>query len=93
MKLQRFLVLPLLAAIPAYAQLSLDSVQHLQELEVVARRFNEVIPAQRLAGDELRALNSFSVADAIRYFSGIQLKDYGGVGGLKTVDIRIHRPT
>ncbi len=88
MKLQRFLVLPLLAAIPAYAQLCLDSVQHLQELEVVARRFNEVIPAQRLAGDELRALNSFSVADAIRYFSGIQLKDYGGVGGLKTVDIR-----
>ena len=24
-----------------------------------------------------------SVADAIRYFSGVQLKDYGGVGGLK----------
>lgn len=88
MKLQGFLVLLLLAAIPAYAQLSLDSVQHLQELEVVASRFNEVIPAQRLAGDELRALNSFSVADAIRYFSGIQLKDYGGVGGLKTVDVR-----
>ena len=29
-----------------------------------------------------------NVADALRYFSGIQIKDYGGVGGLKTVNIR-----
>lgn len=36
----------------------------------------------------LQSLNSFSVADAIRYFSGIQIKDYGGIGGLKTVNIR-----
>ena len=28
------------------------------------------------------------MADAIRYFSGIQIKDYGGIGGLKTVNIR-----
>ena len=29
-----------------------------------------------------------SAADAIRDFSGIQLRDYGGVGGLKTVNVR-----
>ncbi|MCI1640091.1 MAG: TonB-dependent receptor [Bacteroidales bacterium] len=29
-----------------------------------------------------------NVADAIRLFSGIQLKDYGGIGGLKTINIR-----
>ena len=28
------------------------------------------------------------MADAIRYFSGVQIKDYGGIGGLKTVNIR-----
>ncbi len=28
------------------------------------------------------------VADAVRSFSGVQLKDYGGVGGLKTVNVR-----
>lgn len=33
-------------------------------------------------------MNSLSVADALRYFSGLQLKDYGGVGGIKTVNIR-----
>ena len=33
-------------------------------------------------------MSSLSVADALRYFSGLQLKDYGGVGGIKTVNIR-----
>lgn len=48
----------------------------------------EVIPVQKLKGEQLKNLSSFSVADAIRYFSGVQLKDYGGVGGLKTVNVR-----
>lgn len=48
----------------------------------------EVIPAQHLDGKALEQLNSHNVADAIRYFSGVQIKDYGGVGGVKTVDIR-----
>lgn len=49
---------------------------------------NEVIPVQKLSGEKLKNLSSFSVADAIRYFSGVQIKDYGGVGGLKTVNVR-----
>ncbi|MDO5664340.1 MAG: TonB-dependent receptor [Bacteroidia bacterium] len=48
----------------------------------------EVIPVQKLSGEQLKNLSSFSVADAIRYFSGVQLKDYGGIGGLKTINIR-----
>ncbi len=48
----------------------------------------EVIPAQYLEGKELERLNSNSIADALRYFSGVQVKDYGGVGGIKTVNIR-----
>ena len=70
------------------AQHRLDSLQYIQELTVTARRQNEVIPPQKLSGKDLQRLNSLSVADAIRYFSGVQLKDYGGVGGLKTVNIR-----
>lgn len=46
------------------------------------------LPVQILSDSALKRLNSFSVADALRYFSGVQLKDYGGIGGLKTVDIR-----
>ena len=48
----------------------------------------EVVPSQKLNGELLERLNTHSVADALRYFSGIQLKDYGGVGGIKTVNIR-----
>ncbi len=72
----------------AFSQNSLDSIQRLEEIKVVARRFSEIIPAQTLEGKELEQLNSYSVADAIRFFSGVQIKDYGGVGGIKTVNIR-----
>ena len=46
------------------------------------------IQVQRLEGEALQRLSSESVADALRYFSGVQVKDYGGIGGLKTVNVR-----
>ena len=71
------------------AQSKLDSVQHVREIVVVSRpAMREVVPSQKLNGELLEKLNTHSVADALRYFSGIQLKDYGGVGGIKTVNIR-----
>ena len=74
---------------PVRSQSKLDSLQHLDEVVVTVRRIQkEVIPVQELSGNQLQRLSSHSVADALRYFSGIQIKDYGGVGGLKTVNIR-----
>ena len=71
------------------AQSRLDSIQHVREIVVVSRpAMREVVPSQKLNGEMLEKLNTHSVADALRYFSGIQLKDYGGVGGIKTVNIR-----
>ena len=67
----------------------MDSVQHVREIVVVSKpAMREVMPSQKLNGEMLEKLNTHSVADALRYFSGIQLKDYGGVGGIKTVNIR-----
>ena len=77
-------------AFPTFAQhtdtvkiTSLDSV-------VVARDrlSKEIIPVQSLSGAALNNLSAHSVADAIRYFAGVQIKDYGGIGGLKTINIR-----
>lgn len=66
-----------------------DTIHKIDAVVTTAqRRAPETVPAQVLAGQELKRLNVVSVADAIRYFSGIQIKDYGGVGGLKTVNIR-----
>ena len=71
------------------AQNRLDSLQRLDEVVVTAKALSkEVIPVQQLAGAQLQRLGAHNVADAIRYFSGVQIKDYGGVGGLKTVNIR-----
>lgn len=77
-------------AVSAKAQNSQqDSIHTIKEVVITARLTQrEIVPAQSLEGAELQRLNSQSVADALRYFSGIQLKDYGGVGGIKTVDIR-----
>ncbi len=67
----------------------LDSMQHVAEVVVTQQlTYREVIPHQSLKGEALQRLSSLSVADALRYFSGVQLKDYGGVGGLKTVNVR-----
>lgn len=68
-----------------------DSIagHELHELVVTAVQPKvEVIPVQTLSGEELDRLNSNSVADALRYFAGVQVKDYGGVGGIKTVNVR-----
>lgn len=90
-----FTLLLLLSALQAVASSSdstavTDSAgRMLDELVVTAeRRRINVIPAQQLIGEQLQRLNSNSVADALRYFAGVQVKDYGGVGGIKAVNIR-----
>ena len=71
-----------------HSSLELDSIFNMTELSVYARRADEIVPSQHLGGKRLETLSTHSVADALRYFSGVQIKDYGGVGGLKTIDIR-----
>lgn len=72
----------------------IDSLKNytLSDVEIKAKEFQRIhastVPAQILKGKDLENMNSLSVADAVRFFSGVQLKDYGGVGGLKTVNIR-----
>ncbi len=82
----------ILSLIPseAFGYTPLDTLsRQLDEVVVTARKpADDIIPAQTLSGKELHRLNSNSVADALRYFSGVQVKDYGGVGGIKTVNIR-----
>ena len=66
-----------------------DSTEVLSESVVTAfRQPEKIIPAQTLQGEKLERMNALSVADAIRYFSGVQIKDYGGIGGLKTINVR-----
>lgn len=78
----------LLNSIPSWSQNKLDSLQYIDEVIITANPYKAIIPTQKLSGRKLKLLNSHSVADALRYFSGVQIKDYGGMGGLKTVNVR-----
>ena len=45
-------------------------------------------PLQILSSKNIEQLNILQVSDAVKYFSGVTVKDYGGIGGLKTVSVR-----
>ena len=47
-----------------------------------------VVPVQRMQKEELQQLGLQDLADAVRRFAGANVKDYGGIGGLKTVSVR-----
>ena len=68
---------------------SLDSMQYLQEVDIISKYpSRSIATSQSLQGKELQALSNTSVADALKYFAGVQIKDYGGLGGLKTINVR-----
>ena len=43
---------------------------------------------QVLDAAKIERLNVAQLSDAVKFFSGVTVKDYGGVGGLKTVSLR-----
>lgn len=84
------LTLFLLGSVKCYgsgADVPADSAEVLQELEVTAGR-RPLATVQKLDGARLQALSSTSIADALKYFAGVQIKDYGGLGGVKTLNVR-----
>lgn len=89
-----FLLVALLALLNAWGEEAADdSISRsavIEEVTVTAARnvSKDLLPVQTLSGEQLSRMSVHSVADAIRYFSGVQVKDYGGIGGLKTVNIR-----
>lgn len=76
----------------SYAQIDTSKANQLKEVQIKDYRNSKInlspVPVQILIDADLKRINSLSIADAVRYFSGVQLKDYGGVGGLKTINVR-----
>lgn len=67
-------------------------IHHIHEVEVKSKRVDKNIvsamPVQTVTGDELQKLGLTDIADAVRKFAGTNVRDYGGVGGMKTVSVR-----
>lgn len=67
-------------------------VETIAEVEISARRLSREVssttPMQRMQRSSLTAIAARNAADAVRHFAGTNIKDYGGIGGLKTVSVR-----
>ena len=80
----------------AIAQVSADSVNgkphEMSGVTVTERRLPVSLtagtPVQRMEKAELERMGALDVSDAVRHFSGVSVKDYGGIGGMKTVSVR-----
>ncbi|HPD42669.1 MAG TPA: Plug domain-containing protein [Dysgonamonadaceae bacterium] len=69
-----------------------DSLHQLPEVVITEkyddREIRSSAPLQILTKQTLQNLNVLQVSDAVKFFSGVNVKDYGGIGGLKTVSVR-----
>ena len=52
------------------------------------REVRSTAPLQIFSKDALKNLNALQVSGAVKHFAGVTVKDYGGIGGLKTISIR-----
>ena len=75
-----------------YAQYKTDSLQHLPEViiteKLVDRELRSSTPMQTLTRESLQNLNALQLSDALKHLTGVTVKDYGGIGGLKTISVR-----
>ncbi|MBQ4441249.1 MAG: TonB-dependent receptor [Bacteroidales bacterium] len=66
--------------------------QRLQEVIIAAeqpvRIAADAATVQQLTAKQLKMLPSLQLSDALKYMSGVVVKDYGGTGGMKTVSVR-----
>jgi len=81
-------------SMPSSARQRADTLrtQHLQQVEVNAlaqhRMMTSTAPLQLLAHQNFARLGVTDIADALHRMPGINLRDYGGAGGMKTVAVR-----
>ena len=69
-----------------------DTVRRLDEVEVSAQRTpvttRTVAPTQVMDAIKIEQQGVVQLSDAVKQMAGVVLKDYGGVGGMKTVSAR-----
>jgi vitamin B12 transporter len=67
-----------------------DTTKKLKQVNISSSKAptETIIPSQQITANDFDRFSAFNVADAIRDFSGVIIKDYGGIGGLKTVSVR-----
>lgn len=76
---------------PAHLFAQQDTSKKLKQVEVKSKPIphtQNIAPVQSVTSDEFTRYSAITVADVVRDFAGVIVKDYGGIGGLKTVSVR-----
>ena len=80
-------------SVEAQGQIFSDTTRHeaIQEVTVTSDRTvnpNSVTTSKKADARLMQATGTLQISDVLKFFSGATVKDYGGVGGLKTVSVR-----
>lgn len=79
-------------ALPCHVHAQTPSTINLDSVEVVSTRavksLKSSAPVYRLDENQYNRLGVTDISDALHRLPGINLRDYGGLGGLKTVSVR-----
>jgi outer membrane cobalamin receptor len=69
-----------------------STVHYLKQVDVAGHRTERNVlaskPIQQMQKAELEELGIQNLADAVKKFAGTNVRDYGGIGGMKTVSVR-----
>ena len=86
------LIIVLATGVNLYSQTKLKDTVSINEVEVKAIKpkaeDKSLEPMQQITKIELDRTSGNTADGAVKTFSGVILKDYGGVGGIKTVMVR-----
>jgi len=80
-----------LLLLPAVLFAQKDTTKKLRDVNISTSQLPQIqtiAPSQQITANDFDRYSAVNVADAIRDFPGVIIKDYGGIGGLKTVSVR-----
>ena len=93
-KVTIFLILSLLGVPSTYAEVIETDSLHTHSMKEVTVNGQIItvlrasLPVQEFSETEISRMNASSVSDIAKHFAGVTVKDYGGIGGMKTVSLR-----
>jgi vitamin B12 transporter len=86
------ITLVMVSCLTPYINAQKDTARILKKVTISAEKknnnYNSAVPEQILTHQIIQEINGESIADAAKFFSGVLIKDYGGIGGLKTISVR-----
>lgn len=75
-----------------WAQQQDSLYRHLEDLDVLANKINEDVtsssPLFKLSDKKMKLMGVTDLTDALHRLPGLNIRDYGGAGGMKTVSVR-----